>query len=135
MHDAGTMLAKIQDYHFPRAGFFDKDLSIGHATSQDVCIEFARQCLKNPMVLKCLPEKTIVKIGLNFEKYKTLLPDGNETHLVHADYDPANILVNIASGSCKITGMHAITTRYCMVLKKSQCKFCDYWRNQNRTAP
>ena len=105
MHDVGTMLAKIQNYHFTTAGFFDKDLNISQATSHDTCIEFAHQCLKYPIVLKCLPEETIVKIGLNLEKYKTLLPDESETHLVHADYDPANILVNLVDGCWSVTGI------------------------------
>ncbi|HBI22010.1 MAG TPA: hypothetical protein DDY37_05425, partial [Legionella sp.] len=105
MHEAGAMLAKIQDYQFPTAGFFDKDLNIGQATSQDTCIEFAHQCIKSPMVLKYLPQTTILNIGLSLEKYKSLLPDESETHLVHADYDPANILVNLVDGRWKITGI------------------------------
>lgn len=105
MHETGMMLAKIQGYHFSTAGFFDKYLHIEQATSQDGCIKFAHECLKNPTVLNCLRDETIVKVGSYFEKYKTLFPDQQEANLVHADYDPANILVNWVDGSWKITGI------------------------------
>jgi len=105
MHDVGSMLAKIQGYRFPMAGFFDKDLNIGQTASQAECIEFADGCLKNPIVMKYLCDVTIVKIGSYFEKYKTFFPDEQESNLVHADYDPANILVNSVGGSWKITGI------------------------------
>lgn len=37
------------------------------------------------------------------EKLKMYLPDEAEHHLVHGDYDPANILVNKIDGQWKIT--------------------------------
>ena len=105
MFDVGKLLASIQSHHFSAAGIFDKHLNIAEAISQDAYIEFAQQCLKHSTVINCLSVAVITKIGHYLQKYKTLFPDESENHLVHADYDPANILVEKKQNHWEITGI------------------------------
>lgn len=47
MSEIGTMLAKISKYHFPKSGFFDKDLNIAKELTDDFALTFAKECLHN----------------------------------------------------------------------------------------
>lgn len=105
MLDAGKILAKIQQHHFSTAGFFDEQLNIATMTSKDEFIGFAHRCLCHPVIIACLNTEIIKKIAFYLEKLKDYLPDENESHLVHGDYDPANILVDKQDGQWKITGI------------------------------
>lgn len=91
MCEVGSILAKIATHNFPKAGFFDKDLNIISEHSQDGYLKFAKETLKNQIVLEQLGSDTIAKINFYLERYE--FPDRNEKNLVHADFDPANILV------------------------------------------
>ncbi len=71
----------------------------------DSYIEFAKYCLKNPIVPEQLNSDTISKIQFYLEKYANFFPDEHEKHLVHADFDPANILVNKVGDTWKVTGI------------------------------
>lgn len=103
MYEVGTVLTKIAKHKFPRAGFFDKDLNIISEYSQDGYLNFAKEALKNQIVLEQLDSETIAKINFCLNKYE--FPSENEKHLVHADFDPANILVNKIDGSWKISAV------------------------------
>lgn len=48
---------------------------------------------------------TISKISHLFDKHVHLFPNDNERHLVHGDFDPANILVDRTEGIWKVTGI------------------------------
>lgn len=104
MYEVGTILAKITQYKFDQAGFFDRNLNVTKQNSNESYTEFVEECLKNKLVLSALTSKTISEIEQFFRKYSYLL-ETDEKHLVHADFDPANILVNRIDGAWKVTGV------------------------------
>ncbi len=105
MFDAGKLLAAIQSYFFPSAGFFNKHLKITETISQRGSLEFALKCLKQPTVIDCLSSDLITKIAEYLKKYQLLFPAESASHLVHGDYDPANILVDKKNGVWEIAGI------------------------------
>lgn len=105
MHEVGTILSKITVHEFLEAGFFDKELNlISHSPSDDYLI-FAKDCLQNKTVQSVLTPQTISKINQVLGQYGHLFPDESEKHLVHADFDPANILVHKIDGFWKVSGI------------------------------
>ena len=106
MHEVGLILSKITAYEFSEAGFFDKELNIiPHSLSDDYLLMFAKDCLKHETILSVLTPDVITKISQVLDRYGHLFPDENEKHLVHADFDPANILVNKIDGLWKVSGV------------------------------
>lgn len=105
MHEVGTTLSKITAHEFPNAGFFDNELDvIPHASSDDFIV-FANNYLEHKTVLSVLTPQTISSARYFLDRYAQLFLDENETHLVHADFDPANILVNNVDGTWKVSGV------------------------------
>lgn len=100
MCEAGTILAKIATHKFPKAGFFDKNLNIISALNFH---DFAKETLENQIVLEQLGSDTIAKINFYLKRYE--FPSENEKDLVHADFDPANILVNKIDNNWKISAV------------------------------
>ena len=105
MHEIGTILAKITAHEFPKAGFFDKALNIIPYSSSDDYLIFANNCLKHKTVLSVLTSEKISKISQVFERNAHLFPDEREKHLVHGDFDPANILIQKSDGVWKVSGI------------------------------
>lgn len=105
MFEAGQILGKIQAHIFPKAGFFDTDLNINQPISRQECLSFARECLTHSTVLETIGPDCIDKLTRIFEKYSSFFPDEDQTHLVHGDYDPANILVDKIDDTWKITAI------------------------------
>ena len=105
MFDAGQLVTSIQSHHFASAGFFDDELNITELSSQNSLIDFAHQCLNHPIVIQGLTVSVTANIKHLIEKFKMYFPDETEHHLVHGDYDPANILVDKIDGQWKITGI------------------------------
>ncbi len=105
MHDVGATLAKITKHTFPQAGFFDKDLNIMPKTPSEDYLSFAKACLEDKTVLSVLTPEMIANISQVFGKYRGLFPDTSEKHLVHADFDPSNILVKEVDGLWKVSGV------------------------------
>lgn len=105
MHEVGKILANITAYEFPETGFFDNDLNVIESPTHESYLVFAEQCLQNKNVRKQLSVGKISKIVLFLEKYSHLFPDAGKKNLVHADFDPSNILVNKINGIWKITGV------------------------------
>lgn len=103
MYGTGKILAKIAMIEFPKAGFFDKDLNIISEHVQDDYLNFVKESLKNQIILEQLGPDLIAKINFCLQKYE--FPSKNERHLVHADFDPANILVDKIDGNWKITAI------------------------------
>lgn len=105
MHEVGMILSKITAYEFSGVGFFDNELNIiPHSSSNDYLI-FANDCLENETVSFVLTSDVISKISQAFAHYGHLFPSGDEKHLVHADFDPANILVHKIDGHWKVSGV------------------------------
>jgi Ser/Thr protein kinase RdoA (MazF antagonist) len=103
--DAGLMLAKIRQYHFECAGCFDRNLKITEPLSQNAYWEYSQQSLKEPLVQQILPQEVINQINDYFEKLHAFFPDAKETNLVHADFDPANILVLKTDDRWQLSGI------------------------------
>jgi hypothetical protein len=105
MREAGQVLSAIQSYEFPITGFFDAQLNVIQPTSRQSYIIFAKECLAHPSVLKALDSKILSQLAHVFEKHQSLFPDEHQTHLVHGDYGPENLLVDKVEGQWKITGV------------------------------
>ena len=105
MKEAGLILAKIQSYRFPHSGFFDRDLHIATKLPKNYGISFAKKCLEHPTTLEQISKENLSKIDTYLDQYHFLFPDENQNHLVHADYDPANILVHQIHGEWVISGI------------------------------
>ncbi len=105
MVQVGLILASIQRYQFPTSGFFDEDLKIREPLSRQSYITYARECLAYPMVGEVIGQESIGKINEMLEKYGPFFPDETQTHLVHGDYGPENILVDQVEGQWKITAI------------------------------
>jgi Ser/Thr protein kinase RdoA (MazF antagonist) len=105
MSEVGSILAKIQNYRFPHSGFFDNDLQIKDCITQDFCITYAKKCLEHPTTIRIISQENISKIHDHLDKYHFLFPDNTQNHLVHADFDPANILVHNIQNTWKISAV------------------------------
>ncbi|AHE67607.1 phosphotransferase family protein [Legionella oakridgensis] len=101
----GNLLAEIQSHQFSAAGFFDKELNVIQPTSQHGYMEFAQQCLRNTMVMETLGPEILTTISHYLERFNLFFPDEGETHLVHGDYDPANILVAKTNNEWQVSGI------------------------------
>ncbi len=104
MSEVGTILSKITTYEFPKAGFLNKDLEVAPYESSDV-IKFAQDCLNDKNVLSVLSLEVISGIQKAIEKQASSFPTDDEKHLIHGDFDPANILVDKINGSWFVTGV------------------------------
>ena len=105
MHDVGATLAKITKHPFSQAGFFDKDLSVIPKTTSEDYLSFAKGFLEHETVLSMFTPEVLSNISQVIAEYSHLLPDANEKHLVHADFDPSNMLVNEVDGLWKVSGV------------------------------
>lgn len=104
MSEVGTILPKITAYAFPKAGFLNKELKVVPYEPSDV-IKFAQDCLNERTVLSVQSPEMIDEIKKAIKQYAYLFPTDGEKHLVHGDYDPANILVDHINGSWVVTGI------------------------------
>lgn len=105
LFEAGHLLSKISKYEFPKAGFFDKDLKVTESISEMDYLNFTTACLENKKITSRLSPIKISKIRYFFEKNHLLLPSFEDKQLVHADFDPSNILVHQADGEWRISGI------------------------------
>lgn len=104
MYEVGTILSKITTHEFSKTAFFDKELNVIPHSAEDYLI-FAKDCLKQETVLSVLTPETISKISRSLGHYGHLFTGGGKRHLVHGDFDPANILVNKVDGVWKASGV------------------------------
>lgn len=94
MEEAGIWLSKIQNQHFSKSGFFDKNLNVIKANPEDNYLNYTLNCLDRPNVIEQLGGKRIKMLRNIILENSAAFPHESESHLVHADFDPANILVN-----------------------------------------
>lgn len=104
MMEVGEVLAEITKQEFSMAGFFDENLTVVEQTPKEFFFTFAKDCLQNKNVIAQLSEDTISKINYYLNEYGHFFSD-EEKHLVHADFDPANILVDKINDQWTITGV------------------------------
>lgn len=105
LYETGQFLAKLQHYTFPYSGFFDNDLNVHDRLEQDGYMHFLNECLAHPAVLNQLGRTAIDAITNIANKYTYVFPNGSEHTLVHADYDPSNILVHKHNDVWKIAAI------------------------------
>lgn len=105
MYKVGVVLSTLSKHKFSEAGFFDKNLHIAKKSPNDGFLEFINGCLKKDVILGQLDPAMVAKIKLCIDKYADLFPTNQERCLVHADFDPANILVAQQDGDWEITGV------------------------------
>lgn len=105
MYRCGLMLAQISKVRFSKAGFFDKNINVVNEFSADEFISYVQNCLEQKFVRQQLGPKMILQIENLFIKKKNLLPNNDEKHLVHADFDPSNILVREIDKSWQIVSV------------------------------
>lgn len=104
MEEVGMLLSKLSLFQFPSAGFFDKDLNISETITQKDCLKFSKDCLSNNKIVNQLSAHKLSQIDCFIDKYAHLFPD-EERHLVHGDFDPANILVHKVKDEWKVSGI------------------------------
>ena len=105
MFSAGKMLSIIQSHRFNSAGFFNKELTVVEIVSKDELLQFAQECLKHTTVIQTLGEEVLAKLNSCIDQFKAFIPNDHDNHLVHGDFDPANILVDINNEQLEITGI------------------------------
>lgn len=105
MHSAGATLAAIQAYHFDRSGFFDAQLQVRTPFSSQDLIKFIKERLEHQTVVEQLGAHTCNSIARIIDTHSSYLPPNPSTHLVHADYDPANILVHRVHNTWQISAI------------------------------
>lgn len=104
IHDVGALLAKITSYAFHESGFFDEKLNIITHHPSDI-LNFVHDCLNHTTVISVLPHNIHRDISKVFENSGDILLTLREKHLVHGDFDPANILVDHINGEWKVSGI------------------------------
>ena len=105
MTEVGKILATIQNIHFASSGFFGKDLYLQEPITQTSYINYAKTCLDHSTVAETLGQDVISKIKTVLRKYASLLPNETDNHLVHGDFDPANLLIAQLNGRWQISGV------------------------------
>lgn len=105
MFEVGVVLSKIASRVFCSSGFLNEDLTVVSKVVHENYLTFAKECLKNQMVIDHLDANLILRINLLLEQLFNFLPSSNKSNLVHGDFDPSNILVDKINGDWKITGV------------------------------
>lgn len=105
MCKVGGILGEIANIKFPSSGSFDKNLGVAKCITTEGLVEFCFECLENNKVKAILPEGQREQIKNIFRIYKNLLPGAAGKNLVHADFDPANILVTEVNGKIAVSSI------------------------------
>ncbi len=105
MFQAGELLANFSQITFPKAGPFNTKLEVEIPQSQERIFKMCLDYVKEPYTQSVLPAVQREQIAILFRAYKHLLPDASESHLVHGDYDPCNILITHRNGQPTISGI------------------------------
>ena len=105
MFKVGNILACIASNKFDRSGLFNETLEVSEFISQDVCIRFFQDALNDQNIKSVLDKEQCKKIEELIKIKGHLFPEGLEKNLVHADFDPANIIVNKINGQTEVSGI------------------------------
>ncbi|MFC7781985.1 phosphotransferase family protein [Legionella taurinensis] len=102
LYQAGVLLGQIQTHRFNSAGFFDRELHIVKPENPTLAAFVDRQ-LTHPTASAQLSTAQRQRIATCFSRFAACLPNESPAHLVHGDYDPANLLVDKSDGAWRIT--------------------------------
>jgi Phosphotransferase enzyme family len=106
MIQAGRLLGRLHDYRFSAGGYFNPDLTIKpFKDPEDSLTAFALSCLEHPMTITHIGPLRIERIRAILGRHQEYFPSIDDNHLVHGDYDPANILVDRVTGEWKISAV------------------------------
>ncbi len=105
MEAAGRMLGIFHTFSFSQAGFFNQNLVVASPFGRTDLTLYMKECLAHPTVIGELGQDIITQLRHLLDIHGDLLPDDTWHTLVHADYDPANILVDKATGRWEISGI------------------------------
>lgn len=105
MVDVGEMLCEFRRISFPHAGFLDANLEVLTPFQPDDLVNFVTDCLNNLQVQKALGESICQQLKDIYRMQRHHLPDESDPHLVHGDFDPANILVHEVGGKWQISAI------------------------------
>ncbi|MCT4634911.1 MAG: aminoglycoside phosphotransferase family protein [Rickettsiales bacterium] len=103
MYEVGSYTTKIASHKFTKSGFFNNKLEIVKELPEGGLKEFSVSCLEHQNIKKYLGKDMISKIRLLLNSIP-IIKDTN-INLVHADYDPANILVDKIDGKWKVSAI------------------------------
>ncbi|QRN04938.1 phosphotransferase [Legionella sp. MW5194] len=104
LYQAGVLLGQIQTHRFKSAGFFDRELRIIKPENPTIAA-FVDKQLTHPTALAQLSTVQRQRIAACFIRFVACLPNEYPAHLVHGDYDPANLLVDKMDGAWRITAI------------------------------
>ena len=105
MYKVGKALGVISNIKFPHSGFFNKNLEVTKKIRRDELVDFCLGSLEDTNVQSVISTENIDQIKALFRMYENFLPDASEKNLVHADFDPANILVIQRNGEIEVSGI------------------------------
>ena len=105
MLKVGTTLAHIADTKFDQSGFFNEKLHILKPITQDGLIAFYQDTLNSDQVMSALSAEKRKQLYDLATTGSNLFPCGQEKNLVHADFDPANILVQEINSQLEVSGI------------------------------
>jgi thiamine kinase-like enzyme len=104
MYEVGLILSIITSHEFKRAGFLNNELEVIQHESFALQKQI-QNCLNDKTVVSVLPHEIISQIKKVIKHYSFLFPSNDEKHLVHGDFDPANIFFNNVNGFWVISGI------------------------------
>lgn len=105
MISVGEMLCNFQKISFPQGGFFRNNLDPAPFQPNEL-LNFTMDCLANSQVQKALGHDLNQRLKDIFDTHKHHLPDDSlDPHLVHGDFDPANILVHQVNNKWQISAI------------------------------
>ena len=105
MFKVGKQLSAIAAIKFDKSGFFDENLNMAHSSTRADFIAFCLDALNDKNVKGVVSTEKRRQIRDLIKMHGHLLPDHTHKNLVHADFDPANILVVEVEGEMEISGI------------------------------
>lgn len=91
--EAARILVRLQAHTFARSGILNSTLNIEQHFDEKDHLTFSLTCLSNPCVQQVLGNVICDQIEELLLRLGHLLGPSHTPHLVHADFDPANLLV------------------------------------------
>lgn len=105
MFKIGNILSTISKTRITDSDLFQENTDMPDRMTPKKLIDNSLKSLSTSNVRDVLSLDRIDQISRILNTHTTCLPQKNETQLVHADFDPANILVTELNGEIKITGI------------------------------
>lgn len=105
MFQVGNVLATIASIEFTDSGFFNENLKITSKIFANEFMDFGIQILEDEFVHSVLSSKQCHKLSKLIENNSHLFLYDVDKNLVHADFDPSNILVHEVSDNWEISGI------------------------------